>query len=120
MIPRMAGRYEDFLGERVRTILCEVGAGIIGVPVGPGPRVVLQERHGPGVLVDTILIRDVVWDDGSVEVVALVVGQNCHREIQQMVAMAAEKMALLNCAMARISREPHGWRVAGWRVVASG
>lgn len=112
----VAEHYKDFLGERVCVIVCEVGAGIIGVPVSPGPRVVFQE-DGRDVVVDTLLIRDVVWDDGSVEVVALVIGKNCGTEIERIVTMAKEKMTLPGCAMARVSREQDGWRIAGWRVV---
>lgn len=115
----MDRHYEDFLGERVRIVWCEVGAGIIGVPVGPGPRVALQE-HGRDVVADTLLIRDVAWDDGHVEVVALIIGKDCGSEVERMVTMAAEKMALPGCAMARVGRMKDGWRVAGWRVVDGG
>jgi hypothetical protein len=88
----MARRYEDFMGEPVRILLCEVGSGVIGVPVGPG----------------------------RVEVVALIIGKDCGMEVERMVAMAAEKMALPDCAMARVSRVENGWKVAGWRVVDDG
>jgi hypothetical protein len=115
----MARRYEDFMGEPVHILLCEVGAGVIGVPVGPGPRVTLRQ-DGCDVLADTLLIRDVAWDDGRVEVAALIIGKDCGMEVERMVAMAAEKMALPNCAMARVSRVGNGWRVAGWRVVDDG
>lgn len=115
---RHYGHYEDFLGERVRIIYCEVGVGVAGVPVGPGPQLTFKE-DGRDVLVDTLLIRDVAWDDGRVEVVALIVGKNCRGEVERMVAMAAEKMASPGCAMARVSRVPGGWQVAGWRASPS-
>ncbi len=67
-------------------------------------------------MVDTLLIRDVVWDDGSVEVVALAIGKGCQDKIEQIVTMAKNKMALPGCGMARVSKVADGWRVAGYPV----
>lgn len=110
--------HEEFMGERVRVILCELGVGIIGIPVGPGPLVTIKEKHGRDIVINTLLIRDAVWDNGCVEVeaVALGIGENCSSEVERMVTMAAEKIALLGCTMARVSRAREGWQVAGWRL----
>lgn len=108
----------EFMGEQVRVIMCQIGYGIIGIPFGIGPQIEAQE-DGRDVVVDTLLIREAMSDDGHTETIALIIGKNCQDKIEQIIAMANEKMTLPGCTMARVGRIDEGWKVAGWRTARS-